>query len=139
MQQNLCRRYSCIIFGCRGDFKEKYPACFGFIRKQKYVYYTSSLKKLYRCINERESKYTDEEGRVWYPIVLNIETAGTVLINGGTAENAQWSAIKVIELTEEEKAEPKYKGKTHKSDAKSLKYFGEDFIEACDYINIFKN
>ena len=99
-----------------------------------FVAYEETLPELYKDI-----KYTDEEGRVWYPIVLNIETAGTVFINGATAENAQWSAIKVIELTEEEKAEPKYKGKTHKSDAKSLKYFGEDFIEACDYINIFKN
>ena len=97
-----------------------------------FVAYEETLPELYKDI-----KYTDEEGRVWYPIVLNIETAGTVFINGATTENAQWSAIKVIELTEEEKAEPKYKGKTHKSDAKSLKYFGEDFIEACDYVGIF--
>jgi predicted RNA-binding protein (virulence factor B family) len=30
-----------------------------------------------------------------------------------------------------------YKGLIYKSDAKSLQNFGEDFIEACDYIGLF--
>jgi hypothetical protein len=40
-------------------------------------------------------------------------------------------------LTEEEKTQPKYKNLTHKSDPKSMKHFGSDFIEACDYIGMF--
>ncbi len=39
--------------------------------------------------------------------------------------------------TEEEKEYPKFKGKTHKSDSTSLKGFGNDFFEACDYIELF--
>jgi hypothetical protein len=95
--------------------------------------YEETLPELYKDI-----KYEDKEGRVWYPIVINLDTKGTVFLNGKNAEDVQWSAIKVIELTEEEKTERKYMDKTHKSDSKSLKYFGNDFIEACDYIGIFE-
>ena len=87
----------------------------------------------------KDVKYTDEEGRVWYPTSVNIENSGTVFLNGKSADDVQWSGIKVVELTEDEKQQPKYKGKTHKSDAKSLKSFGDDFIEACDYIGVFEN
>jgi hypothetical protein len=85
----------------------------------------------------KDVKYKDEEGRVWYPISINIQDKGTVFLNGKNAEDTFWSAIKVIELTEEEKQQPKYKGLTYKSDPKSLKNFENDFIEACDYIGIF--
>lgn len=95
--------------------------------------YEETLPELYKDL-----KGPDSEGRVWYPITLNFEDKGTVFVNGKNKEDAQWCAIKVIELTEEEKQQPKYKGKTFKSDPKTLKYFGSDFIEACDYIGMFK-
>jgi len=85
----------------------------------------------------KDAKYKDDESRIWYPISLNITDKGTVFLNGKSVDIAEWSAIKVIELTEEEKQQPKYKGLTYKSDAKSLKGFGNDFIEACDYIKLF--
>jgi hypothetical protein len=70
---------------------------------------------------------------------MNVEEKGTVFLNGKSAEEVQWSAIKTVSLTEEEKQQPKYKGKAYKSDAKSLKSFGNDFIEAVDYIGLFEN
>jgi hypothetical protein len=94
--------------------------------------YEETLPELYKDI-----KYVDSENRVWYPISITIADKGTVFLNGKTAENTFWSAIKVVSLTEEEKEQPKYKGLTHKSDPKSLKEFGTDFIEACDYIGLF--
>ena len=99
-----------------------------------FVAFEETMPELYKDV-----KHTDSEGRVWYPIVINNEAQGTVFLNGKTTEDVQWAAIKVIELTEEEKQQPKYKGKTHKSDAKSLKNFGSDFIEACDYIGVFND
>lgn len=95
--------------------------------------YEETLPELYKDIRD-----IDEEGRVWYPISINIPDSGTVFLNGKSVNEVHWSAIKVIPLTEEEKQEPKYKGQTHKSDAKSLQHFGDDFIEACDYIGIFE-
>ena len=97
-----------------------------------FVAFEETMPELYKDV-----KHVDSEGRVWYPIVINNETQGTVFLNGKTAEDVQWAAIRVVELTEEEKQQPKYKGKTYKSDAKSLKSFGNDFIEAMDYLGLF--
>lgn len=94
--------------------------------------YEEILPELYKDV-----KYIDGEQRVWYPITINLESKGTVFLNGKTAEEVEWAGIKVVELTEEEKLQPKYKEKFYKSDPKSLKSFGKDFIEACDYIGMF--
>lgn len=96
--------------------------------------YEETLPELFRDV-----KYVDTESRVWYPISINITTKGTVFLNGKSAEEVYWSAIKTVPLTEEEKKQPKYKNLTHKSEPKSMKHFGNDFIEACDYIGLFEN
>lgn len=95
--------------------------------------YEELLPELYKDV-----KHVDSEKRVWYPIVINVEDKGTVFLNGKTKEGVEWSAIKTVSLTEEEKRQPKYKGKSHKSDPKSLKSFGSDFIEAVDYVGLFQ-
>jgi len=94
--------------------------------------YEKTLPELYKDI-----KGKDDQGRVWYPISINLPDKGTVFLNGNNAKDVFWSAIKTVTLTEEEKKQPKYKELEYKSDAKSLKSFGTDFIEACDYIGIF--
>ncbi len=94
--------------------------------------YEETLPELYKDI-----RYVDSEKRVWYPISVNIVDKGTVFLSGKSVDEVQWSAIKVVLLTEEEKKQPKYKNLAYKSDAKSLKHFGNDFIEACDYIGVF--
>jgi len=94
--------------------------------------FESSLPELYKDIKKIDSK-----NRVWYPQAINIQGKGTVFAKGPNKDNWQWSAIKSIELTEEEKTLPKFKNQTHKSDSSSLQDFGKDFIEACDYIGFF--
>jgi len=96
--------------------------------------YEETIPELYKDV-----KYVDSDKRIWYPISINLETKGTVFLNGTSADDVRWSAIKAVELTEEEKKQPKYKGATYKSDAKSLQNFENDFIEACDYIGLFEN
>ena len=94
--------------------------------------YETEMPELYKDI-----KYTDETGRVWYPHIINLEGKGTVFANGASKDDWQWSAIKSVLLTEEEKELPRFKGKTHKSDSKTLQSFGKDYFEACDYIGFF--
>ena len=94
--------------------------------------FESALPELYKDLKD-----TDSEKRVWYPQALNIPGKGTVFANGKNKESWQWSSIKSIQLTEEDKKNPKFKGQTHKSDSQSLQDFGNDFIEACDYIGFF--
>jgi hypothetical protein len=94
--------------------------------------YEESLPELYKDL-----KYKDEEGRMWYPISINIQEKGTVFLNGKSKDEVVWSAIKTSLLTEEEKKQPKYKNLVYKSDPKTMKHFGNDFIEALDYIGMF--
>lgn len=94
--------------------------------------YEQELPELYKDI-----KTVDEEGRVWYPNIINIESVGTVFANGGSKNEWEWSGILNVELTEEEKESPRFKGKKYKSDSKSLKNFGKDYFAACDYIGLF--
>ena len=98
-----------------------------------FALYEETLPELYKDI-----KFVDSESRVWYPATVNLEAKGTVFLNGKSKDAVEWSAIKAVELTTEEKTQPKYKNSAYKSDPKSLKSFGEDFLEALDYISFFK-
>lgn len=95
--------------------------------------YESELPELYK-----DMVYTDSNNRNWYPQTV-ITDSGTVFLNGPNKDKWQWSAIKNIDLTEDEKKMARYAGKNRKSDAKSLKVFGHDFLEALDYIGVFDN
>jgi hypothetical protein len=94
--------------------------------------YEAEMPELFKDI-----KYVDEEYRVWYPNVINIEAKGTVFPNGSSKDYWVWSAIKSVPLTEEEKQNPRFKGKNHKSDSRTLDSFGQDYFAACDYIGFF--
>lgn len=96
--------------------------------------YEESIPELYKDV-----KAVDEEGRIWYPATINIPDKGTVFLNGTSAITAHWCAIKVRKLTKEEKAQLSNKGVKYKSDASTLRPFGNDFIEALDYIQFFEN
>lgn len=94
--------------------------------------YEENLPELYKDI-----KKTDEVGRFWYPQSINITGKGTVFANGKSKDTWSWSAIKSVELTDEDKENPRFKNQTHKSDSSSLKSFEKDFVEALDYIGFF--
>jgi hypothetical protein len=83
----------------------------------------------------KDIKFVDDQKRVWYPTIINIQDKGTVFVNGTDKETWGWAGIKAIETTDEEKE--KFKGATHKSDPKSLKTFDKkSFDEACAYIGL---
>jgi hypothetical protein len=96
--------------------------------------FEETMPELYKDI-----KYVDEEGKVWYPTVLQTEE-GVVFVDGVSKENWGWGAIKNVPLTEEDKKIYVKDGKEvppYKSDSKSLKHFGKfGFLEALNYINI---
>lgn len=85
----------------------------------------------------KDAKYVDKEGRVWYPATINLPEKGTAFLNIAPDKTVQWCSIKVRPLTEEEQSQLSNKGIKHKSDSSTLKFFGDDFIEALDYINFF--
>jgi hypothetical protein len=95
--------------------------------------YESTLPELYKDLS-----FVDSRNRVWYPMVINIPEKGTVFISGNSIDNWQWTAIKTRPITEEEAESLSNKGIKYKSDAKSIKYFEKDFIEAIGYIGFFE-
>jgi len=83
--------------------------------------------------------YVDEEGKNWMPSTINIHDKGMVFVNGKTTENWKWTAVKAIEIPEEEKEEFSEinKDATHKIDMSTAKEFNEkDFMEALSYIGL---
>lgn len=92
-----------------------------------------SLPELYKDL-----AYLDQEGRKWYPTTINIPDKGTVFITGRHVGDWQWAGILSREATGEEAEKLKRIGQKYMSDSKTLKTFGKDFIEACDYVGIFK-
>jgi hypothetical protein len=80
--------------------------------------------------------YVDGEGKNWMPSTINIPDKGMVFINGKSAENWKWMAVKAIEIPKEEKSKfPE--GNTHKMDMGNAKEFEEkDFMEALSYIGL---
>lgn len=100
--------------------------------------YEETLPELYSDI-----KTKDDEGRVWYPITINLEDKGTVFVKGTNYENWVWAGVKVKEIDPEEQTKFKIPGTDkfyrYKTDMSTLKEFErKDFIEALDYINFFE-
>ena len=81
--------------------------------------------------------YTDDSGKIWLPATITLPGKGMVFLDGTSKDNWMWSAVKAIEITEEEKANfPK--GQTHKMDMKNAQMFGQrDFMDALEVIGFF--
>jgi hypothetical protein len=96
--------------------------------------FEDTLPELYKDI-----KYKDEQGRVWYPHVVNIEGKGISFINGTSKEDWQWAAIKSVPLSKEDKKNPRFKGQKYKSDPTTLENFGQNgYFDSLDYLGIFE-
>ena len=82
--------------------------------------------------------HVDDDGLNWIPSTISLPEKGMIFVNGKSPEKWNWSSVPAKELTEEEL--PNFpEGSTHKMDMKKVKHFNErDFIEAMDYIDMFK-
>lgn len=97
--------------------------------------YEKSFPKLYKDL-----KFTDKEGRIYYPQTIKDVEKGIVFPLGTSKEDWEWAAIKAQPMTEEEKESFKklYNKEVHfKNDPKSLMKFGQaGFIDALDYVGL---
>ena len=88
--------------------------------------------------------YVDEGGYNWMPSAVNNPERGMIYADGKTSSNWKWSAVKALKIDKEKKEKypiPNKKGEyyEYKMDMTTLKQFDErDFIEALDYIGVFK-
>ena len=88
--------------------------------------------------------YIDKEGYNWMPSAVNNPEQGMIYADGKNPKDWKWSAVKAMQISEEEKEKypiPNKEGEyyEYKMDMTTLKQFNErDFIEALDYIGTFK-
>ena len=82
-----------------------------------------------------------KDDKVWLPATITLPEQGMVFLDGSSEKNWGWSAVKVIELTKEEKESGKYpKGQEVKMDMQNAKSFKQkDFMDALEYIDFYKN
>ena len=83
---------------------------------------------------------TDKDGRVWVPATVTLPNKGMVFLDGTSKKDWKWSAVKAIEITDEERLTKKFPAEqTVKMDMKNMKQFGQrDFVDSLDYIDFFK-
>ena len=104
-------------------------------------FYDEQLQKLPELY--KDLMFEDENGLKWMPSFFDIQGKGSVFVMGKSIDNWNWSAMKHIEVAENEKElfkNPSGGYYKYKSDTKSIKQFSQaDFIEALDYIGMFEN
>ena len=84
----------------------------------------------------------EDTGLIWMPNTINIPNKGMVFADGKNGSNWAWAAVKAIPMPEDEKEKFKAKGKEYKfkMDMENIKHYPEsDFMEALEYIGVFKN
>jgi len=88
----------------------------------------------------KDLMHIDAEGRVWFPATITLPAKGMVFIDGTSKDNWQWSAVKAIELTEEETKSGKFpEGQTIKMDMANAQKFGQgDFMDALEVIGFYE-
>jgi len=97
------------------------------------------LPELYKDV-----MFKDKDGLMWMPTTINLPQQGMVFYNGTSKENAKWSAVQAVKVTEEEKEKypiPKQPGKFYewRMDMGTLQHFEErEFIDALEYIGLLK-
>ena len=88
----------------------------------------------------KDIRIKDSEGRIWFPATITVPDTGMVFADGTSKEDWAWSAVKIVNLTEEEINTGKYPaGQTTKVDMSSIKKFPKEkgFIDALDEIGFF--
>ena len=85
----------------------------------------------------KDLMFVDQNKQVWFPATVTLPEKGMVFLDGTSADNWKWAAVKAVEISEEEKANfPKEQ--THKMDMKNIKHFAErDFMDALSEIDFF--
>jgi len=86
--------------------------------------------------------WTDEDGKIWIPSVVNEPTKGMVFANGASSSTWMWGAVKAVPVKDEEKEKypiPNKKGEYYqfRMDMTTLKNFDKfGFIDALSYIDV---
>ena len=80
--------------------------------------------------------YTDTDRLVWLPATITLPNKGMVFVDGTTAMDWKWAAVKAIPLAKGDKKITKEQ--THKMDMKNAQHFEQkDFMSALEVIGFY--
>ena len=132
---------SCYITEVNDKIKTYYSFSSGFwtnsLMKEGEEFYEEQMRSIPELY--KDLAWVDEEtGLTWIPNLVNIEDKGMVFVNGSSKDDWNWTAVKAVKVSEEEK--DKYQGKEYRADMSTAKHFHKnDFIEAIDEIKGFED
>lgn len=84
--------------------------------------------------------FTDSDKRVWAPSTITLPGKGMVFLDGTSKDDWEWSAVKAIKITEEERKIKNFpKDQQYKMDMQGAKKFGKkDFMDALEIIGFYE-
>jgi len=102
--------------------------------------------KLYKDTTETSPElyldliHIDDEKKAWVPATITLPGKGMVFIDGTSKSDWQWSAVKAIPITDEDRKLKKYpEGQTVKMDMQNASKFGQkQFMDALEVIGFFE-
>ena len=87
----------------------------------------------------KDLMFEDDNNRAWFPATITLPAKGMVFIDGTDKSNWKWSAVKAVEITEEERKEKNFPSdQTHKMDMKGATLFEQkEFMDALEVIGFY--
>jgi len=88
----------------------------------------------------KDLRFVDEDKRVWYPATITVPNVGMVFVDGTSASDYKWAAVRAVELATEEKKSKRFpKDQTHKIDMSKAVYFEQvNFVSALEHIGLLQ-
>jgi len=87
----------------------------------------------------KDLSYVDDTKKVWVPSTITLPAKGMVFIDGTSKSDWQWSAVKAVLISEEDRKLRDYpEGQTIKMDMKNAQKFDQKgFMDALELIGFF--
>lgn len=87
----------------------------------------------------KDLMFLDPDSKVWFPATITLPGKGMVFIDGTSKTDWKWSAVKAIEITDEDRKLKNYPdNQTHRMDMPNASKFNQkDFMEALEVIGFF--
>lgn len=87
----------------------------------------------------KDLSYIDDSKKVWVPSTITLPEKGMVFIDGTSKSDWQWSAVRAVPITEEDRKLRDYpEGQTIRMDMKNAQKFEQKgFMDALEVIGFF--
>jgi len=88
----------------------------------------------------KDLMHIDKDNRVWFPATITLPKKGMVFADGTSKTDWKWSAVKAIQITEEDRKVKQYpKDQDYRMDMANAKQFDKkDFMDALEVIGFYE-